>query len=635
MSYPKLKKETYNCSGGINQKISQYLAQEGEFLNLQNLDLLTLGALSRVPGFTNYSQVSGLKPAQIRGLAAYNTPLFSSATYVFSSTYALLAANNLYLYHCSGTTFVTMGIGLNQSVLSSTNRWAFADGGSGVFGCNGWNAFSYFGSTVGWAFAISKPTFGQSAVVGATAVGAGTGGISGTAVMYYSIVREDGLYGPALAHTQTVAGQTCWLFDVPTAPQAYQLNSAVGFSGIRAWISLNGGVALGYTGLFSFGTLGSTGTPLGATIALNFTASGWNITTPQPRDYQGSFYWGLGATQGSDNSTVAFPRVPAVMESFANRLFSTGFALQPNRVVYSDPGAPEVADYENFFDVGTAAPNTAMSEYLSQLVIWKFGETWALSGADPDSFVLTQVNPVYGCISKSAVCVWDQHLWFLDVSGICEFNGANVQVVSDKVEPIFRDMDIAGARVSATMIYVKSRKEVWCLVPTVSEGNVLVVYDTESNGWTVRRSSTITNAYTLAALRLGDSTERVFCYGNGSTGLLTFGASFWSDSGVGSTWVMKSRFVEGDMGHSVTKQWRRLYVDATVPDGSTYPVTANFYTDMGSSIVYSTTMMLSGFQTRIDFGIPAKSIAFELIGSGASFIRLSGFTFEYRFQRAT
>jgi hypothetical protein len=88
------------------------------------------------------------------------------------------------------------------------------------------------------------------------------------------------------------------------------------------------------------------------------------------------------------------------------------------------------------------------------------------------------------------------------------------------------------------------------------------------------------------------------------------------------------------MGNTVTKMFRRLYVDSTVPSGQTYPIVVNLYADRSTTPTYSTTMVLTGPQNRIDFGVPGKSIAVEMIYSGASFFQLNGFTIEYRFQRA-
>jgi hypothetical protein len=60
----------------------------------------------------------------------------------------------------------------------------------------------------------------------------------------------------------------------------------------------------------------------------------------------------------------------------------------------------------------------------------------------------------------------------------------------------------------------------------------------------------------------------------------------------------------------------------------------NFFQDYGSSVVKSVTVNMSQFQTRIDFGISAKALAFELSALQTSTpLRLHGFTIESRLQR--
>ena len=115
--------------------------------------------------------------------------------------------------------------------------------------------------------------------------------------------------------------------------------------------------------------------------------------------------------------------------------------------------------------------------------------------------------------------------------------------------------------------------------------------------------------------------------------MFNFGSSLWGDNGQGITCTFKTRFL-AEMGKSVTEQFRRLFIDATPVVGLTAPLSIDFFQDYGSSVVLSRTMYQTPFQSRIDFGIPAKSLAFELGKNGAStFCEINGFTVESRLQR--
>jgi hypothetical protein len=129
-----------------------------------------------------------------------------------------------------------------------------------------------------------------------------------------------------------------------------------------------------------------------------------------------------------------------------------------------------------------------------------------------------------------------------------------------------------------------------------------------------------------------NDSKNVF-YGSYSGSLNWMGASFLADNGAGFTCYIKTRFLK-PMGDSVQEQYRRLYINAD--PGSSLGVKINFFQDYGTSVVLSTSMLLNQFQTRIDFGIPAKSLAFEMSSIQTNIpFRFYGFTTESRFQRNT
>lgn len=650
MPNPMVKTETYNCQGGINVKISEYIAKEGEFLNLENVDFRVMGALSQAMGstmitFQNGGLTFNTTISSLSGIGAYNSANYAS----FALMTTARSSSNNYLFNATGNTFVRVmpliwdptSIGLAGGTF---NNFSFANGATSFFGANGWDFFTYQGGTSALQFGLPKP----QSTGGFTGTG-GSNGLSGTLVVYWSLVRTDGLYGPTMSQTFTPTGATTYLIDVPSVyiPSVGSGLSAgsFGISGIQAWVSLNNSQPVGPTLLFGY-----SGIVAGLTVGINYTGvAGWVVTTPQPYDYQGSFLYGLGLPQGSSGALgVTLGQVnPNLLEYYANQLFTAEFGTNPNRTVYSNPGQPEIADYQNFIDIGDASILTAMKSYFTQLMFWKFNQTWVLTGSGPDTFVLTQISPIYGCIAKNACCVWNQTLWFLDSKGIFEFDGSNVQCVSNKVEAYFQRMNVKAASTTAVILHVKERNEVWCAIPVdgATSNNLIVVFDYLAQGWYVRDAPNA-QMNVISALNLGQNKTQVYFPGPSSfvppglsfplstVSMWQFGSSLTTDNGTAFTCVIKSRFVEGQGGNSVTQQWRQLYVDSVVPPGITFPVKINIYANKSTTVTYSTTMGLSQYQNRIDFGVPAKSIAVEIIYSGATFFQLNGFTLEYRFQRA-
>ena len=653
---PKLKNENYTNFGGINQKSSLYITGQTEFLKLHNVDFRLFGSLSSFAGSTQVSIVASTSP--ITGIADYYTSYFDGTTFSLNTqSFAVITTDGYNVCNASGNTFVPVlpyilpgNLNPVNFVLASSSVAGSTVNGA-LFGCNGWDFFNYQGSTVAWQFSLGKPVVPPISI---SRGGSGGAGLSGYLVMYYSLIRSDGLYGPALAQTYTVFGDSAISFLPPSKPNLNILPGGAGtglsfgsfgLSGIQAWLQFNQGIPLAITPPLGL----TTSAAGGFTVPYFFTAmvggpttgfsygigASWFPSIPQPADFQGSFLYGLGSTQGSDGAINISPGNPYIVEYFANQLFTAGFGNFPSRVVYSNPGTPEIAAYSNFFDVAPnePVPISGMKTYFTTLGIWKPNSTWALSGTGPDTFVLTEVSSQYGLISSRAVCVWNQNCWFLDRKGICQFNGANVEIISTKVEPYFQRMNVQAAVTQAVMIHVKERNEVWTAIPIdgSSVNNLIVVFDYVANAWTTRTCPPGTMT-ALALLTQGQNKQTPY-FGT-STGIIgTFGNSFIGDNGAAFTSLIKSRFID-DLGQSVTKLYRRLFLDATVPQGSTYNIAVNFYADKGTSAALQTTMTLSSFQNRMEIGIAAKSLSVEFVYNGAQFLQINGYTLEYRFQRA-
>jgi hypothetical protein len=655
MPYPPVKNENYANLGGIDVKSSQYITEQMEFLNLRNIDFRTVGALSSFAGSTAFTSVNSTLP--VLGVADYFSTSYNAggavtpgnSNYIAVPSLIIVGVDQQNVCEVTGGTFAPfLHSRISGGVLNPTS-FVLANY---LYGCNGIDGWVYQGSTQALQFSLGKPCLVGSNTT--TRSNTNTPGLSGFLTMYYAMVRQDGLYGPAAAVTYTCTGETMIIVSPNLSPNikmaltgnpggvmapANVSMGSFGLSGIQAWAQLNTTTPYALNGL-----LGLSLSAAGLTVGFNYTAVGWSINTSLPHgglpyDYQGAFVFGLGSTQGSDNAQATGSN-PNMQEYFANQLFSAGFGgSYRSRVIFSNAGTPEEADYRNFFDVAPNDPNgvSAMKSYFTQMGIWKPSSTWALTGTGPDTFNLTNVSPIYGCISKRAVCVWNQNCWFLDKQGICEFNGANTQVVSTKMQDFFDRMNVSVAYQSAIMVHVKQRNEVWCAIPIDGSAfnNIIIIYDYIAKAWTTAPCPA-GNLTAINVLSLGQSSAIPY-FGNYSGLVGTWGSSFIGDNGSGVTHVIKSRFIQ-EMGNSVTKMFRRLYLDAKVPSGSTQAIAVNLYADYATSPTYQTTMVISNtpVQQRIDFGVPGKALAVELIYNGnGGFLQLNGFTIEYRFQRAT
>lgn len=627
---------------GINTKSSKYITGQSEFLNLQNVDFQTFGSLSTTPGYTQFvfNGITGI----ITGISEFSSSQMNPFLF-------LIATTNTAAYNITGHTFqksydaifygqTLTPLGVSAG-LETLMMYDFVRGSSALFGANQLDFFTAQQAPGPSYLMYSLPT---PWVGNTTATYAGTtGGLSGILELDFAFVRRDGLVGPFSSATFLTNGQTSVVFTAPVIPTSTGVSySNYGISGILVWYSLNNSSPKGSSLQIAPGaTFGiSAGATLGisSSFLINHNSVNYLIDINEPpEDIFGDYY--LGSTT-IDAGTGLLPNFhpfygvnPGCLAQYNSQLFMGGFFANPSTVWFSNIGEFEKRDVENFFIVGDDDGDIVSNlvPYFTQLIVFKVNSSWMLSGTDPDTFALAQVTDQYGCLSNNSACIWADKLWFLDRKGVCEFNGANTRVVSTKIEPIFKRINISAARITSTMTHVKERNQVWCDFPIdgSSFNNIRAIYDYIADAWTTSVISQTTyltkesKSYTLSLPYFGDYSGMIYQHGQ----------SFTLNNGVAPTHVIQTRFLN-DMGHSVEKMFRRLYVDATITAGSTQTWVANFYTDQGVTAALSMTLVLSDFQRRFDFGLPAADMSVEFIYSGGQFLKLNGYTIEYRFQRA-
>ncbi len=155
-------------------------------------------------------------------------------------------------------------------------------------------------------------------------------------------------------------------------------------------------------------------------------------------------------------------------------------------------------------------------------------------------------------------------------------------------------------------------------------------------------------SFTTQVQSAGASTSTVFLndpklytsHPGGSMGY--FGNSFKTDYGNSITLSFKTKY-HVEQGPSTTMEWRRFYLDTGPWAGTTLSFSTNFYANFATATISLTrTIYASGNpysgpqQTRIDFGISAKSLSVETrfsTGETLPFVRIYGYTIESRFLR--
>lgn len=590
MPYPKVKTESYRNLNGINSKVSPYQLSQEEFFDLSNVNFVTPASLTKRPGTTIYigATISG----KITGVYEYQK--LSGASF-------LIVTGNTQIYTANGG---FSAIGASQIPDTIFDFVTFVDY---LFLCNG-NSFQKFNGSAISFFGLPTP----ANIPGITFIGApGSGDTRNYNMDYgYGYINDRGFYSiPSLAFDGALyngQSHSVALLYGMTTPSGY------GISAIVAWISASNRTDLNQR--YALYLL-----PAGATSATFLIPSDSAIQASSP--YEG------------DLDYFGFTAIPKYLEIYNNQLFMAGFSSLPSTVYWSEIGEPEAIDPTFSTEVRTNDGDrvTALKVYSGSILIAKEKSIHRITGDNPSNFLLTEISDQYGCLSNKAIVVYDDTCLFLDQKGIVKYNGSNIQICSNRVEPIFARMNVAAARENACAIHFKEYNEIWFSVPVdgSTKNNVTIVYDYLANGWTKY------NGLDISALAIvqGRLSKRSVVYGGYTGGIFDFNAAYFGDNGNGISCLIGSRFI-APMGQSVEEIYRRLYLDVDPITGITQPITVEMKTNYGATIQLTRTMYQNPFQSRIDFGLSARSLAVNFNHYSASLpFKVNGWTIESRFQR--
>lgn len=616
----KYAAEAYNLLGGISVKPSPYSNGPTQFRNISNMNFVVAGGLNKRPGTDNLIQNAvGLSGTV---LSAYEYELLDGSSYIVAN-----ANTRLYSY---GTT--TGGFTIISQNISSTSMFDFSVLVNTLFLASGNEFLKFNGSTV-FPYG-SYPFQYQGVTVGSFIVANSTFGFNlGNSFIY-------GNLGPSLSYAYKLAYGNASLLVGP-ASVTYFIES-IGPTFLYTTIRVP-----------SFAIAGS----YAVDRLLVYRSAGFKDSGP-PADFAGitfvPYVPGVGiGSQGFANSSFVIVDVgaptnpdlpddgriflttsPKYLEIYNNELFMAGFTDSQSNYQWSDIGQPEITfpEFSNEFRSDDGDRITAMKSYQGRLFIFKNRSIQSVSGTDPDNFFFQEITDQYGCLSNRAVVQFQDTLWFLDAKGIGEFDGAKVSIVSNDLEPVFERMNINAAQDNAWAIHNIKDNEVWFGIPLDSSTqiNTIIVFDYYTKQW-----STYTGVQAASIFKAqGRSSNKKICFGQYTTGTIGyFNPSLSSDFGQAITCSFQHNFMTPS-GHLNENIWRRFYMDMSPQLSYTQAIDLRFRTNYQDTIQATRSMYQFQFQSRIDFGLPARSIQVEMAhASATAFLTIHGMGYHYRIRR--
>lgn len=577
MGYDKTKSEVYDLLGGMNSKASPYDNDVREFRDLTNYHFYNPGSLTSRWGTSLYTGAT--IAGRITGGIEFER--LSGASY-------LIVTANTTAYQATPLAFNAFKTGL-----LSNAPFDFVTFVDRLFSGNGQDFFKYDGVN---STNFSLPpgdtsSFGVTAVIG--------GGLSGIFEAGYGYLNDRGYFGPSSP------GVTISLNGITFGSIKYYgmtTPSGFGVSNIALYRTNPGAVDL-------------TGTTLALSSATTVTDTGFSLTTRL------------------DVQNLYFTLAPKYLELYNNQLFLGGFSSMLSTVFWSNIGEPEGIDptFNAEFRTNDGDKITGLKSYNGALIATKERSVHRVVGDDPSNFLFQEISDQYGCVSNRAMVQFENLLWFLDPKGIVEFNGANIKIISNKMEEVFKTMNVDAARENAVAIHVRAANEVWFAIPIngATMNNCIVFYDYLSQQWGKDEGNNISSVFEGR----GVLSQRSIFYGSYTGSLNYYSASLFSDNGRGITAMMDTAF-HAPRGQTTESMWRRFYLNVAPISGVTLPIDINFKANYGASILMTRTMYQLPYQSRVDFGISSRTIAAQVVRSSASYpIQVFGYSFESRFQR--
>lgn len=649
-----LETTRYYKLGGVNLKSSLYEMSTSQFLNIRNLDFDKPGALSSRPGqaYGANNQLTG--PV----ISIFEFQKLTGESWIIANDSTAL----WYLYAGSPfQTFTLLSGGWNNGqpadMLTFVNRAWIA---------NGQTALTWDGTTtypLGLPCpATSVTSMAYSMLTGGATVWTTFGSFQtalnltqfiGTAVFAaYSYIRKDGYIGPLdltifpvningqSASIPLISGQDVTALTISgfTAP------ANKGITSIALWLGIFPFTAGNYASVFSGppASIPPGNGPPNGVINPNANINQFFLYTLLPASQQTAII-GFGGLQfsnfiGAFNqpfSGTAFcwfnTNTPKYLEINENYMFYSGFSNNPSNVQFSNLGQPEQLEALHFFEIRTNDGDRiyAQKAFNNQILFMKEHSFHVLVGSDPTNFQLVQISGQYGCISKRTVVEYNQKLLWLDRKGILEYNGAAFDIIStQEVEPMFRRMNLSAAKENACAVHHVYRNQIWWGIPIDGStvNNITIVFDYASKQWTFFDGF---NPASFGFIR-NQLPKPSAWRGDYSGFIYYFSESLSTDVGGAFTCLAQTRF-ENVGGENQTSLWRRFFLDVTPITGSSSTISLTFFSNYDLSTVQMTGTAYQGqFQTRIETGIQAKSVAAQFAYLGASPITINGYAWAAR-----
>ena len=370
-------------------------------INSKNFITDATGNIDKRTGGTKWNQT------------AFSFPFADSQEIIFQSgvRHALGTNNGVLTASTGNGVYTTITSGFNTS---GNFEWV-VDQNRG-YGCNGINSPQVYDIVTSYGGVTYSFTTGKTKVMGA----------------------QPPVAAPT-SHTPTSGGA------VPNGAHTYRITFLYYATEEESNASPASTIQTATTG---FNTVSLTAIPIGGygCVARNIyrdNNDGVYLLLDSLQDNQTTTYSDVLAQGSTPTPMPLFNDVPPTFSKIAlwlDSIWVAGVSGDPNILLYSNTGSPDVFDPNNFIVCQADDVITAISVFNGKLYVWGTHSFGSIEGTTPDTYYYHNISNTIGCVDNRSIqvrtLVSAPTLWWTSSKGFFYSDGYNVTYASDAIEDL-------------------------------------------------------------------------------------------------------------------------------------------------------------------------------------------------------
>lgn len=153
---------------------------------------------------------------------------------------------------------------------------------------------------------------------------------------------------------------------------------------------------------------------------------------------------------------------------------------------------------------------------FDDVVIFKERSIFKIYGTNPTVYQKVQIFSANGAIADKSIISTSKGAFFINKDGIYVYDGTNVNLVSQKITPIFRRINVAA--ISKAVAYYWNDKYILAIpVDGSSENNLIIEYDLSTKEFITKSGFSIRSFADIGDKLLFTSNNYIYQYDSGTT----------------------------------------------------------------------------------------------------------------------